>query len=260
MDTQAPSCPLRVLPSSTAAPSPAGGPCLCDVGHCGQSALKGAVEPWHFVNGPLVAVRITEEAETAPWVLLNLRRLYAVLPQERMRLLSVVDVELGPLERPGWRVDVSDGECDGARRACWCQLDEAVAGVNVDILLDRESELVDVERFGAVDVGDGNGDHLKAELHGDLLRGVTGTSGGPSSPRPSLADSRCKRLPQGDRIDRMNGPIAASVRLYRVTCTSPARTSVPAFSSVAAREEAGQPESLPGRDLLALDRRPHRTL
>src|SRR3954453_17806401 len=84
-------------------------------GQSTESTLKGAVERWHFVNGPLVAVRITEEAETAPWVLLNLGRLYAVRPQERMRLPSVVDVELCPLERPGWRVDVSDGECDGAR-------------------------------------------------------------------------------------------------------------------------------------------------
>src|SRR5437879_2377159 len=132
-----------------------------------------------LLDEPRVAVRILEGEEAV--VALPLRVETGLLtPVREVERLADVDAaldELGPR-----RFDVRDAEMEAVQRARRHLLalqkrdraggarraelhdPEVVAGAVVDV--DAEADLVGIERFGSIHVGDGDDDELQAPVHG----------------------------------------------------------------------------------------------
>ena len=121
------------------------------------------------MDGPVVAVGISEEAEATPGEVLDRGDVHPALQQGAVDRLDVVDIELYAAQRPWRGADITGLQRDGARRPGWHQLDEAMGVVEPHVLCDAETDLLDVEIRGPVDVGHGNGDELEAHLHPALL-------------------------------------------------------------------------------------------
>lgn len=112
---------------------------------------------------PAVAVGVGEEAEAAPRELLDVGDPNAAIVQEGVSGLDVLDHDLKTLQRAALGVDESRSDRDRARRTGRGELHEAVL-VHLAILVGAETDLIDVEGLGAIDVGDGNGDELETEI------------------------------------------------------------------------------------------------
>jgi len=118
---------------------------------------------------PAVAVRVREEAEAAPRDLLNFGDLDAARPQERVNFVDVFDDKLCSLHRARFRLDPSFADRYAACRPRRCETYEAAVALRAYVHVGVEAESVDVERLGAIDVGDRNSDQFKTENHEHLL-------------------------------------------------------------------------------------------
>jgi hypothetical protein len=82
-----------------------------------------------------------------------------------VRRLDVVDHQLEPLDRAGRRVDDAGSERDRAPRARGRELHEPDLVVHLVVVIGVETELLGVERLGAVDIRDRYGDELELPVH-----------------------------------------------------------------------------------------------
>jgi hypothetical protein len=82
-----------------------------------------------------------------------------------VHLIDVLNVELDSFQAARLGVDITRGQGDRARGAGRHQLHEAVILVDLHVLLDAKTDLVDVERLRAVNIGHRNGDQFKTQIH-----------------------------------------------------------------------------------------------
>src|SRR5918997_30422 len=145
----------------------------------------------YLLHGPAVAVRVAEEDE--PDVVqvlplsgrarsrgadhLDLADLHPPLDQPGPRRVDVIDHQLQALERAGGHIYETFAYYDRATRPRRGQLHDVVALADLGVVVDVESQLLCVERFGAIHVRDGDHNHLKSPVHdGSSFRVVDGST------------------------------------------------------------------------------------
>jgi hypothetical protein len=100
----------------------------------------------------------------------HIRHLEPAIDQLLTSGLSVGDDHLQALHRSWWRCGDPFAEGDRARGARGRELHEPQLIIHALVVVRVESDLVDVERFGTVDVGNGKNHQLKLPVHTALLR------------------------------------------------------------------------------------------
>ena len=134
-------------------------------GHVALRRPRSALAPHgQLLDGPGVAVGVAEPGEPAPGQVLHWTGLDAARDQVRIDRVGVVDHDLQPLDRAGRRVSQTEAERDRRGRAGRRQLDEPDLIADRDVVVGDETDLVDVERLGRVDVGDGEDHQLEPDV------------------------------------------------------------------------------------------------
>ena len=131
----------------------------------------------YLLYGPPVAIRVIEEheANVVEWVggrvrvltkLLHVADLNAAFGEFSMSSHDIGDNELQTLHCPsrhvGHRTSTNHNR---ATRAGWRELDDPGRGVDDGVMVDAETELLCVERFGTVDIRHRDDDNLKGPIH-----------------------------------------------------------------------------------------------
>ena len=98
-----------------------------------------------------------------------------------------------PLTEPGSASVMPVADRDRARRAGRRELHEAQVLVDLVVVVGVEAGLVDVERLGAVDVGDGHRDQLELEVHERQTTGGCGQFLSATHPCPKVPREAARR-------------------------------------------------------------------
>src|SRR3954447_4335566 len=147
-----------------------------------------------LLQRPEVAVRVGEPDEGPPRLDVDLAGIDSVGEQVGARLRGIIDHDLDSALSAGRHVHAQPlTERDGAGRARWSQLDETQLLADSLVEVGVEADLVDVERLGAVDVGDGHEDELDLPVHVRKVRPTYDRNGG-HQVKPATPAGRAARL------------------------------------------------------------------
>ena len=123
-----------------------------------------------LLERPGVAVGVGEEDERTPGHDVDITHRDAATGQLGPRRFGVGDHHLQVVERAGRHLGQSLADRDRAGRARRGQLNEADVLIDDVVEVGDETDLVDVESLGPVDVADRHGDELEFEVHDQQAR------------------------------------------------------------------------------------------
>jgi len=151
----------RMHKALQAASAPAPGPSDLEL-NAGRVVSR---PPRELLDGPPVAVRVTEEDEPAPREVLDVTHVDTAIAQLIVSDLDVVDDELHAPERPGHGIDKSLAHGDGAARARWRELHEPYLVPHRVVVIGVEPQLLRIEGLRPVNVGDRDNNELEPPIH-----------------------------------------------------------------------------------------------
>jgi hypothetical protein len=103
--------------------------------------------------------------EAAPRLVVDRRHLDAAPDQLASGGLDIRNDNLEPSHGSRFDGGEAGADRDGAGGSGRGQLDEAQLLVDLVVVIRVETDLIDVEGLGAIDVGDGNGNELELPIH-----------------------------------------------------------------------------------------------